>query len=77
MNPTHTQLLSFYRQYLREANRIHHYSFKEYAKRKIRYDFKTKYVSHNTILSELQTVKRIARMTTMYCENNHLLTIKL
>lgn len=70
-----SQLLSYYRQYLREASHIHHYSFREYAKRKIRNDFRsTSIIPDETHIStEFDRLKRIRVLSKMYCENNHIL----
>lgn len=60
------QILSYYRKYIREANRIPHYSFREYAKRKIRSDFQVK--SSTELHTEFERLKRISSIITIYCK---------
>ena len=62
------QKLVYYKKLLREASHIKHSSFREYAKRKIQYDFRTKkYVQEESMDDQLQTIKRIAKLTELYC----------
>ena len=63
---TPQQLTSYYRQYLREVNHIQHYSFREYAKRKIRTDFRAK--SNVGVCEELDRLKRMRHIINLYCK---------
>ncbi len=66
----HKQTLSYYKLYLRQAEKIHHYSFREYARRTIRYKFR-KNTDPTHIHSNLDQLKRITDLTKLYCTDNH------
>ncbi len=69
---TKLQLRSLYREYLRQANKINHYSFREYAKRKIRNNFRCNTIlPQKDIMCDLEQLKRISQLTSTYCTDNH------